>query len=140
MSITFRFQNLLGDLHERYATELPTKNEKDDYIKHCISAIEKVHNSNKERFDKILVTADSQLFLSYAKKLPYVYIVPGKITHIDFPGNNTGMAHIKDFLDLFMISNASHVYFYCYGKMYHASHFARTAALIGNRPYTILQN
>lgn len=140
VSITFRFQNLLGDLHERYAVELPTDKEKKDYINHCLSAIEKVHETNKDFYDKVLVTADSQIFLSYAKKLPYVYVVPGKVTHIDFPGDNTGMAHIKDFLDLFMISKANHVYFYCYGRMYHSSHFSRTAALIGNKPYTMLQD
>lgn len=140
VSITFRFQDLLGDLHERYATELGSKEEKEDYISHCISAIEKVYENNKDKIDKVLVTADSQAFLKHAKKLPYVYVVPGEITHIDFAGDKGGMAHIKDFLDMLMISSASHVYFYSYGRMYKHSRFAKTASLIGGKKYTVLHD
>lgn len=139
VSITFRFQNLLGDLHERYATELTTKEEKEDYISHFLSAIEYVYQKNKANINKILVTADSQAFLERAKQLLYVYIVPGIITHIDFAGDKGGMNHIKDFLDMFMISGANHVYLYSYGRMYSASRFAKTAALLGGKPYTQLR-
>lgn len=139
VSITFRFQDLLGDLHERYATELGSKEDKEDYISHCLSAIERVYEKNKDKISKVLVTADSQIFLERAKKLPYVYVVPGEITHIDFAGDKGGIAHIKDFLDMFMISGANHVYFYSYGRMYGASRFAKTAALIGGKTFTVLR-
>jgi hypothetical protein len=139
VSITFRFQDLLGDLHERYATELGSKEDKEDYISHCLSAIERVYEKNKDKISKVLVTADSQVFLEHAKKLPYVYVVPGEITHIDFAGDKGGIAHIKDFLDMFMISGANHVYFYSYGRMYGASRFAKTAALIGGKTFSVLR-
>lgn len=85
-----------------------------------------------------MVTSDSHNFLSRAKELAYVYIVPGEITHIDFAGDKGGMAHIKDFLDLFMLTGANHVYFYSYGKMYGASRFAKTAALLGGGNHILL--
>lgn len=120
--------------------ELYSDKEKEDYISHCLSTIEKVYDMNKGKIDKVLVTADSQTFLLRAKELPYVFVIPGKVTHMDFPGDNGGMAHIKDFTDLFMISKAKHVYFYYYGLMFHNSRFAKTAALIGGKPYTVLKD
>lgn len=139
VSVTFRFQDLLGDVKERYATELETDEEKENYISHCIEAIRMVYGDNKNSVDKVLVTADSPKFLLRAKELPYVFVIPGKVTHMDFPGDDGGIAHIKDFTDLFMISKAEHVYFYSYGRMFSSSKFAKTAALIGGKPYTAMR-
>lgn len=130
-------KTLLGDVQERYAKELETDEEKEDYISHCMNAIKHVYEENRNSIEKVLVTADSQKFLSYAKQLPYLFVIPGKVTHMDFPGYKGGMAHIKDFTDLFMISKAEHIYFYSYGKMFRSSRFAKTAALIGGKPYTM---
>jgi len=85
--------------------------------------------------DKVLVTADSKTMTDAAAKLPYVYVIPGEIAHMGFTGTDSALAaHLKTFLDFYMISGAEKVYFARHPILYRST-FAGTAAAIGNRPY-----
>lgn len=130
ISITFRFIGLLGDFNDTYSIGFKlTEEQKNDYIEHCINAINKLHQKYDD-VSKILVTADSNLFLSHLKSIPYVYVVPGVVSHMD---GGTTLSQLKPFLDFFMISKAECCYSYQYGKMFSGTKFARTAATIGGK-------
>ena len=130
ISITFRFIGLLGDFNDTYSTGITlTQEQKDDYIEHCLNAIKALRQKHKD-VSRILVTADSNLFLSLAKELDYVYVVPGVVTHMDGKGASS---QLKTFLDFFIISKAESCYCYQYGNMFAGTKFARTSALIGGK-------
>ena len=80
------------------------------------------------------MTADSNLFLSKAVEVfPFAYAIPGKVVHMDAESGKSYKLHEREFLDFFMISKAQESYTYQYGKMFGATRFARTAALVDGR-------
>ena len=102
-------------------------NDKKTYIKECVEAIEALHKNNETV--KVLVTSDSELFLSRLHDLSYVYIIPGKISHTDGT-SNVALSYDKEFLDLFVLSKAKVIYRIHKDKM-HYSGFPITAGMIG---------
>ena len=133
VSITFRFQQLLGDFKEGSYKTLDDKSKV--YLIHkCLCAVKKVFNEN--RVEKILVTSDSKIFLEHAQKsFDYVVTVPGEVRHVDYTNDKHDLAYLKSFTDLYVISKAKKVYFYSTGDMYHNSGFAETGAMIGGKEY-----
>lgn len=132
ISVTYRFIGILGDFvdDERF------KKKQDDmdvdlYIQKSISFIEKLHIDYSHY--KILVTADSNLFLSKLKNIPYVYTIPGRLEHMDRTKNTDFNVHLKPFVDFLMISSAYKCFTYSVGNMFKGTKFAKTAALIGGR-------
>lgn len=134
ISVTFRFQQLLGDFEEGGYNTL-NKNEQELYIKKCIEAIEMIKLRHKDIY-RVVVTSDSTTFLQRAsEKLKYVYVIPGTMSHMDYTVNTHRLGYIKSFLDLFIISKARKVYNFSTGEMYKHSGFAQTAAMIGGVEY-----
>lgn len=134
ISVSFRFIDLLGDFKDTYSLgALVEDNERADYIKHGINAINNLWMCHKSSITCILVTSDSQTFLEEVKKLPYIYIISGSLVHMDAIKNGSFNLNLKTFLDFFMISKAQQCYTYQYGKMFGATRFAKTAALIGGK-------
>ena len=133
VSISFRFIGLLGDFNDRpdLYPALGSDEEKRIYVEKCLSAIEHLHNEFTEC--KILVTADSSLFLNEVKRIPYAYVIKGLVGHMDNIANDNYDLHAKTFLDMIMISMAERCFIYSYGRMYGATRFAKTAALIGGK-------
>ena len=132
VSITFRFQQLLGDFKEGDFPILSSDLEKESLIAKCIQLVKReVKNHNC----RILVTSDSCTFLSRVAHIENVYIIPGKIVHIDYDANQeTYKVHEKSFLDLFLISMANEIYLANFKPLYHSG-FPMTAALIGGKIY-----
>lgn len=127
LAVSFRFMQLLGDFKDECGGASLDSNDKKTYIKECIEAIEAIHKNNETA--KILVTSDSELFLSRLHDLSYVYIIPGKISHTDGT-SNVAQSYDKEFLDLFVLSKAKVIYRIHKGKM-HYSGFPITAGMIG---------
>lgn len=138
-SMSFRFIGLLGDFIDKDSrfNELDKESDKENYIEHCLNAIRNVYNKMPEK-RKILVTTDSSLFLTRLDAIPYVYIIPGMAGHMDIYKSSYEL-HLKTFLDFIMISKAEKCYSYQYGKMYGATKFAMTAALIGGKEYEAIK-
>lgn len=133
VTIVFRFQQLLGDFNEGNYPTLPL-NYREDYINSCLSLIERIHiRTNCKR---VLVTSDSITFLEVASKLDYVYVLPGKVYHLDYSSSNKEdeLPFLKSFLDYYMISLSKEVFLARDIKMYHSG-FAYRAALLNNVPY-----
>lgn len=137
ISVTFRFIGLLGDFKDDVRW-LKSDNEmnSDFYINKCLGFIQKLHLEYPQY--KILVTADSILFLEEAKMFPYVYVIPGNMVHMDYSDNNTSTTYLKTFVDFMMISHADRCFSYCVGNMFKLSRFAKTAAMIGSKDFEIV--
>lgn len=138
ISVSFRFISLLGDFKDSYfASELPTEEEKEMYIEKSLECIRRLHELYSQ-YEKILVTTDSSIFLKRLEQLPYVYIIKGEVIHMDYVHEHLE-GHLKTMIDYFMISNAEKVFCYSYGKMFKATRFAKTAALIGGKECKMIQ-
>lgn len=131
ISVTFRFQQLLGDFVEGNFPILP-KEEKNILINKCLSKIEELHKLHQNT--NVLVTSDSKTFLSEANKLSYVHIIPGEVVHMDFTSEKNLNTHLKSFVDLFVISKAQKIYLIYSDSLYRSS-FAKTASFLSENPY-----
>lgn len=137
ISITTRFQNLIGDFYEgKSFGELATEEEKQDYISRCIKKIEEIHNQHPDK--NVLVTSDSVRFLDVAKQLPYVHVNPGKRCHLSHVKDAGHMVYLNSFVDLLTIADATKTYQLVTGRMY-KGFFTKTAAAINSRPYELVQ-
>lgn len=131
VSITYRFQQLLGDFKERNYKTLD-ETSKDELIIKSLKLIEEVHEKHPDK--RILITSDSISFLERADKYEYVYIIPGVVVHMDYTSDADYIAYEKSFIDLLMLSHAEKIYLAYTGLMYRSG-FAYCASLIGNVEY-----
>ena len=133
-AITLRFQQLLGDFKEGEYAILSEK-EKNTLITKCTNKIDALYKEGYFSTKKILVTSDSPTFLNEIQKsLPYVYIIPGKMEHMDFTNNDDLEMNSKSFIDLFLLSESQKLTLLRTGLMY-PSGFPQFAAELGNKPY-----
>jgi len=133
ISISLRFTTLLGDFTDCTGHPLSAK-DKEKLIAASIEVVKEI--GRKVRKHKILITADSMTFLSHIQKLPNVYVIPGKVGHIDYDhGDDINM---KTFLDFFMIANAEAVFLAKTPEMYKSA-FAETAAMVNDRSFNVIE-
>ena len=159
-SISFRFQNKLGDFKEFTFKELP-ENDKRDLKNAAMNVLknEMSHQVGHDKSDatlscppvsghppianetsKILVTADSPTFLAEVEKMPNVITVKGKSIHIDFNSSKNATDYLKAFTEFFLISRASKAKLYRNRKYKtYPSNFPKYAALLGHVPYEIVE-
>lgn len=133
ISITFRFQQLLGDFKEGEFKILDEKSKKNILLKSMesiehIKALLPVHT-------KILITSDSVTFLNKVKNLEDVFVIEGNLEHMDFSfQSNSFERHVKSFLDYFSIASAKKIYLVVLNDMY-KSGFPKRASMLYNKPY-----
>lgn len=135
ISFTFRFQELLGDFKEQGSWITLDDARKKVLIKKCIDIVQRIYDTRKLR-GKVLVTSDSVTFLNeVSKALDFVYVIPGRISHMDYKSaNNDNISHMRSFIDFFLIAKANVSYLVCCGKMYR-SNFAKYASIYGEHEY-----
>ena len=133
-SISFRFVQLLGDFKD-CGGETLFKDARKNLIRKSIKVIYEIKEKN-QNIKHILVTSDSSSFLSLVAKISFVYVIEGKVGHIDF--DNSEETTIKTFLDFFMIAKAEKVYLAKSDKMYN-SDFARRASMIYQKPFELYE-
>lgn len=137
ISISFRFQNLLGEFKEGASMSLSNENRK-ILINKCLLAI----NNLKKKYDdidKILITSDSNHFRDIATQkygFAYSFIVAEETGHIDFAGVGKGK-ELTAFLDMFLISGAKKAYQIRSSEMYD-SDFPNVSARINKVPYEMI--
>ena len=81
-----------------------------------------------------MITADSECFLKQISKLDFVYVLPGKVGHMDHRSEQDINVHMKTFLDFFVLSHSRKIYLLVTGKMY-KSGFAKRAAKLQGVPF-----
>lgn len=87
ISVTFRFIGILGDFKDTNVHEELETDEKERYISKCLDVIRQVKTKHSN-VPKVLVTSDSRVFLEKASRLPYVYVIPGTVVHMDSVNKN----------------------------------------------------
>ena len=135
ISATFRFQQLLGDFKER---DFPILSdiEQQELVAKCHEQLNKLHINNPNSV--ILVTADSGKFLESIKDLSYIYVIPGKVVHMDYTENMQFEVYEKSFLDFFLIAKAEKIYLIYNSQMYRSG-FPSLAARVYEKPYIELK-
>ena len=137
ISMTLRFQNLLGDFNEGSYPTL-SLDEQDELISKCIKKIYEIYKSEEDSI-RVLVTADSKRFLDVIEDTyAFVTTIPGRRVHMGYTDEDDFELHLTPFVDYFTIADAYKVYLLVTGKMYH-SDFAGGAARINQRPYEIIE-
>ena len=63
-------------------------------------------------------------------------MIPGPVGHFDHSGGDEMVK--KTFLDFFLISNAEKIYLVRIDKIYNSG-FARHAALLGDKPFELIE-
>lgn len=130
-AVVFRFQQLLGDFQEYNFPTLDNQ-ERDLLVKKCIVALEEI--KSKHVNSKILVTSDSVTFLDAVKNKPNIYIIPGKVVHVDITKNEPYEVYLKSFLDFFLISKSSKIYSIGTSQMYQTE-FPLYASRVNDIPF-----
>jgi hypothetical protein len=135
ISVAFRFLQLLGDFTEPDSSYpvLPD-NEKKVLIQKCVDHLREIYRENDCAC--VLVTSDSITFLEEAKRLSFVYVIPGEICHAGQHQNADNDAVMKVFLDYFLLSCSRKIYLVVEDQMYQSG-FSYRAALHSNIPFII---
>ena len=127
IAASFRFMQLLGDFEDRCGGEELSAQQKEEIIADALQQLHILHIKHPNL--KVLVISDSTVFATRVNQLPFVYIIPGEISHIDAKSQST-KSFDKEFLDLLLLSKAKCIYRYHRAPM-HYSGFPLTAAQIG---------
>lgn len=139
ISISARFLDLLSDFNEYCHTGVElTKEERSELIRRNLEQVELLHEKYPDY--KVLVNSDSVTFLEKAKSLPFVYVIPGEITHVGALHQEIGSYEKseKTFLDFFMIAKAEKIFLIKTGQML-KSGFPYTASLIYNKSFEVIE-
>jgi hypothetical protein len=137
ISISLRFQNLLGEFKEGNSKALDEVQHK-ILVNKCLTAI----NDIREKYidiENFLITSDSNIFREIVNKrcnYTYTYILPEEIGHIDYADVGRGK-ELTAFLDMFLIARASKAFQVRSAEMYN-SDFPNMAAKINNVPYEMV--
>jgi hypothetical protein len=133
VSISFRFQSLLGDFLESGCRTLGEA-ESGLLLEKCLAAICRIRQSHPE-VEKLLVTSDSDRFRHIVTQAyADAYIVPGEMGHTDYGGGG----QLPAFLDFFLIAGARKAYRVRNPLMY-KSDFAHCASRVNGKPFESIE-
>ena len=134
IAIHFRFVNLLGDDFKDVNFNMAYgEDEKQSLILKCRNEIQKILSREKEG-TKALVMSDSNIFVDSVKKDLNVYVIPGRILHVDNQNPDNDFEIMKPFIDFYLISEAQKVFSIKNKDMY-PSGFPQYAAKVNNIPF-----
>lgn len=135
ISVTFRFQQLLGDFIEGDYPILSNE-EQEKLIDDCINQLKVIYRQNE--YEKVLVTSDSSKFLKVVNPLGFIYTIPGELAHMEYSLDKGNEVYMKSFIDYFMLTKSNKVYLVIGGYMYDSG-FPKRAALHGKVPFETLR-
>lgn len=140
VAYSFRFQNLLGDFSEFTFKELPAQ-AKQELLNAALQSLQRVIADCTRQNLKILVTADSPIFLEEAAKFSEVVTVKGKSVHIDFDKSRNANDYLKSFTEYFLIAKAQKALLYRNKKFNtYPSNFPKYAAALGGVPFEVVED
>lgn len=134
IAIHLRFVNLLGDDFKDVCFNTVYKlEEKLVLIQECRDMIQNI--LMKEKLGIVaLVLSDSNIFIDYVKNDPSVFVIPGRILHVDNQKPNTDFEVMKPFIDFYLMSEAQKIISISNVDMY-PSGFPQYAAKVNNVPF-----
>lgn len=135
VSVSARFLNLMGDFNEEnYSEPLPPA-EQQTLLQECLARLVALHGEAPSC--RLLVCSDSVRFLELAGRLPYVFIVPGHVSHIDNDVPRDYDYYEKTFLDFYMIAGACRVCLLKERRMMNSG-FPYAAAQVGGKQCEVI--
>ena len=82
----------------------------------------------------VLVTSDSQTFLSNASEIPGVHTISGKVVHMGSAEGEDFNTYLKSFVDFYMLSGSRKVFALGTEEMY-CTQFPMYAAMVNDVPF-----
>ncbi len=131
VAVQLRFLNLFGDFKDTSRKLAISYKDQHILMNECKEIIDLIKKKHPKQ--KVFVSSDSQKFLNFINKDNQVMISSGDIKHSDM--HSRGRAHIRTFVDLFLLAEASHIYNIKLDNM-HKSYFPVYASYINNVPFT----
>lgn len=130
ISMTFRFQQLLGDFKED-GCKILSKEEQETLIRKCIEKADYIRKTFHPT-SKVLLTSDSVSFVQrFCKEKDYAFSIPGEVVHIDYTSNASYEIYAKTFIDMFTLSKAKKIYLLRTGDMYRSGFGKRASKISG---------
>lgn len=130
ISMTFRFQQLLGDFKED-GCKILSKEEQETLIRKCIEKADYIRRTFHPT-SKVLLTSDSVSFVKrFCKEKDYAFSIPGEVVHIDYTSNASYEIYAKTFIDMFTLSKAKKIYLLRTGDMYRSGFGKRASKISG---------
>jgi hypothetical protein len=131
---TFRFQQLLGDFKEGNIEfyHILNDTDKNKLIEKCKEKLMELLEALPQNY-RLLVTSDSSTFLEEVSKISRIYVIPGKVVHMNYEQSDVKV-FLKSFIDLYLLMGAEAVNLFQTGKMYNSG-FPKFAAKLGNTTF-----
>jgi hypothetical protein len=129
----FQLRAILGDYKNKKISVPLNDVDKKTLINKCIDKIIEMHTTQFSGV-KILVTADSETFLSEVNELDFVYAISGKGISNNGAANEKYNIFLKSYIDILLLSEAKKLHLLYTESMY-KSGFAKNASFINNRQY-----
>ena len=131
ISAHFRFVNIFNDFKDDI--EIKTSEaSRESILNKSIDTIR--HLSKQFPNRKIFIASDSEYFLKRISIVENVYVLSGKILHIDHSHQTDDDVYIKIFLDFFLLSESKHIFSFGTPQMYQ-SEFPLYAAKVNDVPF-----
>ncbi|MBQ0073418.1 MAG: hypothetical protein KBT34_04420 [Prevotella sp.] len=134
ITVQCRFVGQLGDFKDNIST-VWSDDEQKRLINKLIAEIDSIHSAYNHDMPLLICTDSKKFRKEVLKKLSYAYAIEGDIIHIDYAKGSDDDANMKVFLDLYMMSKASHIYRLATKEM-RLSGMPYMASLIGEKPLT----
>lgn len=132
MVVHMRFLNLLGDKVETDINPELSAEDKQELMIQCYGKMEELMRKSGLR---VMLASDSMTFIHYAvNRSPRIYVVPGRVKHIDTAGTTSDDDNLKMFVDYHLIASAEKVY-NIVGKGMWPSAFSEYPAMVGNESF-----
>lgn len=134
IAIHTRFLNLLGDKMETGINPTLPTDKQEVLMETIYNKIREIAHNGKET-RKVLLASDSTKFIQYMQYQDVdIYVIPGKIKHIDTAKSTDDGDIVKMFLDYYMLAGAQKVYSIVANGMW-LSAFPEYAAKIGRTEF-----
>lgn len=131
-----RFTTLMGDFADTTSILL-NENEKVELVHKILAKLQVIEHQNLNI--PIYVLSDSIVFLNIIKEKTNFKTLAGTPKHVDVKNNlSTSIEHLKTFTDFYFMTKSEQVYLLKIDKMYNSG-FSKYAAIVGNKPFEILQ-
>ena len=134
-AVHLRFVNLLGDNIEKNHYKVLTCDKQVELVQSCCQKVKEIYDNCYNEGRRLLVTSDSEHFLkSIETTLQDLYIVSGRIVHVDKIRQFSQDEILKLFADMYLLAGANKVYSIIGNGLY-PSAFPEYSAKIGNTKF-----
>lgn len=134
-AVHLRFVNLLGDNIEKNHYKVLTSDKQAELILSCCQKVKEIYNNCHNEGRRLIVASDSERFLKRIEAtLQDLYIVSGRIVHVDKIRQCSQDENLKLFADMYLLAGANKVYSVIGNGLY-PSAFPEYSAKIGNTKF-----